>query len=161
MSTPTTAPAISQPNAGLSELWRQRCSCACVRCDAQEQLFCSASPECGGCCCHRGSAREALHSQRWVILGGLDPFCKCKVTARLQEDVCDTAGVSDSRWVQAVGLHLDMSRQNPPPCPARSWEHRAGCPFLEAVRAKGRRELIQLRTGLTIGGTSGGFKSSN
>lgn len=47
--------------------------------------------------------------------GGAGPFCKCKVTARLQEDVCDTAGVSDSRWVQAVGLHLNMSRQNPPP----------------------------------------------
>lgn len=47
--------------------------------------------------------------------GQADPLCKCKVTARLQEDVCDTAGVSDSRWVQAVGLHLNMSRQNPPP----------------------------------------------
>lgn len=93
--------------------------------------------------------------------GRADPLCKCKVTARLQEDVCDTAGVSDSRWVQAVGLHLNMSRQNPPPRRLRAREHRAGCPFLEAVRAKGRRELIQPRTGLTIGGTSGGFKSSS
>lgn len=48
-----------------------------------------------------------------------------------------------------------------PPSSAAAREHRAGCPFLEAVRAKGRRELIQLRTGLTIGGTSGGFKSSS
>lgn len=120
MSTPTTASAITQPNAGLSALRRHRCSCACVRCDAQERLFCSASLECGGCCCRRCGA-AALHSQRWVHSGmALEPFCKCKVTARLQEDVCDTAGVSGSRWVQAGSLHLNMSRQNPPPSPAPS-----------------------------------------
>lgn len=54
------------------------------------------------------------------FLGGPDPFCKCKVTAGLQEDVCDTAGVSDWRWVQAVGLHLISTCQGrmlPPPRP--------------------------------------------
>ena len=45
----------------------------------------------------------------------MDPFCKCKLTARLQEDVCDTAVMFNLRWVQAVVLHLNMSRQNPPP----------------------------------------------
>lgn len=118
MSTSTTASEITQPNAGLSALWRQRCSCACVRRDAQEQLFCSASLACGGCCCHRcGAAALGKHftGSTGCFWGGAGPFCKCKVTARLQEDVCDTAGVSDSRWVQAVGLHLNMSRQNPPP----------------------------------------------
>lgn len=56
VSTSTTASAITQPDAGLSALRRERCSCACVRRDAQEQLFCSASLECGGCCCHRCGA---------------------------------------------------------------------------------------------------------
>lgn len=55
-STSTTASGITQPNAGLPALLRHRCSCACVRCDAQEQLFCSASLESGGCCCHRCGA---------------------------------------------------------------------------------------------------------
>lgn len=44
----------------------------------------------------------------------MDPFCKCKLTARLQEDVCATAVVFNLKLVQAAVLHLEMSKQNPP-----------------------------------------------
>lgn len=72
VSTSTTASGITQPNAGLSALQRHRCSCACVRCDAQEQLFCSASLESGGCCCHRCGASTGSTGCIWW--GGPGPF---------------------------------------------------------------------------------------
>lgn len=79
-------------------------------------------PSCGGCLCD-GYRALALGNRFigsvglfiWGGAGGLDPFRKCELTARLREAACDTAVVFNLRWVQAVISHLKMSRRTPPP----------------------------------------------
>lgn len=122
-----------------------RYSCGCVKRDAREHLFWSASlvqrmpllsPQ-------SISTWQASHSQRWTFFGGgwgLDPFCKCKLTARLQEDVCDTAAMFNLRWVQAAVLHLKMLRQNPPP--PNSKPENAAQGVLSWKQSKSKRQTV-------------------